>query len=63
MAVNPYELRFQITKRASKYHMDKYGFEKSAFDAGLIDQEPEFPTEKAIRETADFMKWFVDGKS
>ena len=48
---------------ASKYHQNKYDFEKAAFDAGLITQKPDFPTEKDIRKTAYLIKSFVEKKS
>mgnify|MGYP001266477109 FL=1 len=58
-----YEIRFQMWQMASKYHQNKYDFEKAAFDAGLITQKPDFPTEKDIRKTAYLIKSFVEKKS
>ena len=63
MGLNPYEIRHQIYKSASRYHQNKFDHEKAAFDAGLIDQKPEFPTEKEIREMAEVMRRFAEGKS
>ena len=48
---------------ARRYHQNKFDHEKAAFDAGLIDQKPEFPTVKEIRDTAVFMRNFVYRKS
>ena len=61
--MNPYEIRHQIYKSASRYHQNKFDHEKAAFDAGLIDQKPEFPTAKEIRDTAVFFRNFVYRKS
>ena len=61
--MNPYELRHEMWKGARRYHQNKFDHEKAAFDAGLIDQKPEFPTAKEIRDTAVFFRNFVYRKS
>ena len=62
IAMNAYEIRYEIWKEANAYHQQKYNYDMQAFRRGEMDDRPSVPTREEILETARYVRDFVDTK-
>ena len=58
--MTPYEMRWQMWRRADAFLQTRYRHQKEAFDAGLIPEKPAFPSYADVSAYALQMREFVD---